>query len=103
MSVYQGYPFQYSEPLQPVAAIPGHFQSTIPVRVSKFSESIKEEAEKARETLPSKTGFDIQGFASHGTITPRGHMVSWAFPECPPSWITFIAEVAEFGVVFDGW
>lgn len=77
------------------------FPVTIPVRVLKFSESSKEAAEKTRETLPSKTGFNIQGFASHNTITSRGHMVSWAFPECPPSWFPFITEVAEFGIVFD--
>lgn len=102
MTAYQGYPFQYSEALQPITPVPERFQSTIPVRVSKFSGSIREAAEKARETLTTRLGVNMRSFASNGTITLQGHIASWAFPECPPSWITFLTELIEFMFVFDG-
>lgn len=102
MSAYQGHPFQYSEALEHKTLRPERFQSAIPVRVSKFSYSIEEAAEKARETLVTKLGISSETLASSGTTTPHGHVVSWAFPECPPSWIPFLTEMTEFAIVFDG-
>ncbi|KAJ5108609.1 Geranylgeranyl pyrophosphate synthase [Penicillium angulare] len=101
MGFYQGHPFLYSEPLVPIVSVPERFYSSIPVRVSKYSDSIQEAAEKAREDLVKKLGVSTASLAANGTITQHGHVVSWAFPECPSSWISFLTELIEFGVIFD--
>ncbi|KAA8652639.1 polyprenyl synthetase family protein [Aspergillus tanneri] len=101
MSTYQGYPFQFSEQFQPIGIPQGRFQSTLPVRVSKFADQIQNEAEKVQEKLAERLGTNSKSLARSGTTTSHGNIISWIFPECPPSWITFLAEVAELTLYFD--
>lgn len=102
MSVYQGYPFQFSEPFQPIGIPEGRFQSTLPIRVSTFADQFREEAKQAQEILAQRLGVNSKIFARSDTITPNGHVLSWAFPECPPSWISTATELIELVIYLDG-
>lgn len=102
MSAYRGYPFQFSEQFQPIGIPQDRFQSTLPVRVSKFADKIQNEAEKVQEKMAERLGMNSKSLARSGTTTPHGNVVSWIFPECPPSWIKFLAEMAELILYFDG-
>ena len=102
MSTYQGYPFQFSEPLETIGFAPDRFYSTLPVRVSKFSDQIRLAGEKAKEKLAARLGIDSKILIRNGTITSHSHIVSWMFPECPPSEIPIMVELAELFLYFDG-
>ncbi|KAF7623689.1 hypothetical protein AFLA_007416 [Aspergillus flavus NRRL3357] len=95
MSTYQGYPFQFSEPVETIGPAPDRFYSTLPVRVSKFSDQIRLAGEKAKETLPARLGIDSKLLIRNGTLTSCGHVVSWMLPECPPHLIPSVVELAE--------
>jgi hypothetical protein len=102
MSAYRGYPFQFSEQFQPIGIPQDRFQSTLPVRVSKFADQIQNEAEKVQEKLAERLGINSKSLTRSGTTTLHGHVVSWIFPECPPSRITFLTEVTELTLYVDG-
>ena len=102
MSTYQGYPFQFSEPLETIGFAPDRFYSTLPVRVSKFSDQIRLAGEKAKEKLAARLGIDSKILIRNGTITSQGHLASWMFPECPPARIPTLVEMIELLFHFDG-
>ncbi|GMG50365.1 unnamed protein product [Aspergillus oryzae var. brunneus] len=102
MSTYQGYPFQFSEPVETIGPAPDRFYSTLPVRVSKFSDQIRLAGEKAKETLPARLGIDSKLLIRNGTLTSCGHVVSWMLPECPPHLIPSVVELAELICYLDG-
>lgn len=76
--------------------------TTLPVRLSRYRNAAINGASNASQRWLEHVGSEAAWVVSLGLGSQPGHLVSWAFPECPPNLTEKLAEVMESMAYWDG-
>nr|QXF69098.1 sesterbrasiliatriene [Penicillium arizonense] len=95
--------FEYSRPVDPSGfqPQPPEYFGTLPFRVARFqNEAVKATDDFLAEWMQA-LGPDGKNLVFHGSPTPLGHFVSWAYPETLPQRVVLCTRICDFGFYWD--
>lgn len=99
--IFHNHPFEFSVPGDPDHDLPPAYFSIIPFRTSKFKDAAIKSSKNMVDDWSPGLDFNIDPYQV-GTLTARGHLVSWCVPELSPGLSETTIRLCDMMFIWDG-